>query len=139
MQDYRVQQAQVYTDFRGLNALKSQARTDKQAALEQEAQQFESLFLSERLKSMRKAGEVFAEGNYLNSKDREFYRDMLDSQISLRMAKGTATGLAEALVRQLGESLTSMASEGEERAALKATLADDNRSKLGVVPRIPDQ
>ncbi len=34
MQDPRLQQAQVYTDFSGLNALKTQARTDKQAALE---------------------------------------------------------------------------------------------------------
>ena len=34
MQDYRVQQAQIYTDFSGLNALKSEARTDKKAALE---------------------------------------------------------------------------------------------------------
>ena len=79
MQDPRLQQAQVYTDFSGLNALKTQARTDKQAALEQVAKQFESLFLSEMLKSMRKAGEVFAEGNYLNSNESQMYRDFRSS------------------------------------------------------------
>lgn len=86
MQDPRLQQAQVYTDFSGLNALKTQARTDKQAALEQVAKQFESLFLSEMLKSMRKAGEVFAEGNYLNSNESQMYRDMFDSQIKIGRA-----------------------------------------------------
>ena len=66
MQDYSLQQARVYTDFSGLNALKTQARTDKRAALEEVARQFESLFLSEMLKSMRKAGDVLSEGNFLS-------------------------------------------------------------------------
>ncbi|WP_372963965.1 flagellar assembly peptidoglycan hydrolase FlgJ [Marinobacter sp.] len=139
MQDYRVQQAQVYTDFDGLNALKTQARTDKNAALEQVAKQFESLFLSEMLKSMRKAGEVFAEGNYLNSNESEFYRDMFDSQISLSMANGTGTGLAEALVRQLGESIPGMAPNGEKLAGHKTTLADYDRSMPAISPRLPEQ
>jgi len=139
MQDYRLQQAEVYTDFSGLNALKTQARTDKRAALEQVAKQFESLFLSEMLKSMRKAGEVFAEGNYLNSNDSEFYRDMFDSQISLSMANGSGTGLAEALVRQLGESVPGMAANGEKLAAHKATLADYDRSMPAISPRLPEQ
>ena len=139
MQDYRLQQAEVYTDFSGLNALKSQARTDKRAALEQVAKQFESLFLSEMLKSMRKAGEVFAEGNYLNSNDSEFYRDMFDSQISLSMANGSGTGLAEALVRQLGESIPGMAANGEKLAGHKATLADYDRSVPAISPKLPAQ
>ncbi|WP_372982271.1 flagellar assembly peptidoglycan hydrolase FlgJ [Marinobacter sediminum] len=139
MQDYQVQQAQVYTDFNGLNALKSQARTDKQAALEEVARQFESLFLSEMLKSMRKAGDVFAEGNYLNSSQSEFYRDMFDSQLSLTMAKGQGTGLAEALVRQLGEQTPGLASDGGKLAAHKASLADYERSLPALSAKLPDQ
>lgn len=139
MQDHRIQQAQVYTDFSGLNALKTQARTDKKAALEQVAKQFESLFLSEMLKSMRKAGDVFAEGNYLNSNESEFYRDMFDSQISLSMATGSGTGLAEALVRQLGESIPGVASNGEKLAGHKATLADYDRTLPAISPALPER
>ncbi len=139
MQDYQVQQAQVYTDFNGLNALKSQARTDKQAALEEVARQFESLFLSEMLKSMRKAGDVFAEGNYLNSSQSEFYRDMFDSQLSLTMAKGQGTGLAEALVRQLGQQTPGLDSNGGRLAGHKTSLADYERSLPALSPQLPAQ
>jgi len=48
--------------------------------------QFESLFLAEMLKSMRKAGDVMAEGNYLNTNESKAYRDMFDNQISLSMS-----------------------------------------------------
>ncbi|MGC8120473.1 flagellar assembly peptidoglycan hydrolase FlgJ [Marinobacter sp. VGCF2001] len=137
MQDPRVQQAQVYTDFSGLNALKTQARSDKQAALEQVAKQFESLFLSEMLKSMRKAGEVFAEGNYLNSNESEMYRDMFDSQISLSMAGGTGTGLAEALVRQLSQQIPGMAPDGQPGSQHKASIGDYDRTLPAISGELP--
>jgi flagellar protein FlgJ len=139
MQDYRVQQAQVYTDFQGLNAMKAQARTDKKAALEQVAKQFEGLFLQEMLKSMRKAGEAFAEGNYLNSNEANTYRDMFDSQVSLSMAGGTGTGLAEALVRQLSQQIPGMDSEGGKLAGHKSTLADYDRSLPAISRELPKQ
>lgn len=139
MQDYKVQQAQVYTDFNGLNALKAQARTDKQAALREVARQFESLFLSEMLKSMRKAGDVFAEGNYLNSNQSELYRDMFDNQMSLTMAGGKGSGLAEALVRQLSRQIPGMDGEGDLLAGHKATLADYDRSLPALSIRLPEQ
>jgi peptidoglycan hydrolase FlgJ len=139
MQDYRVKQAEIYTDFSGLNALKTQARSDKQAALEQVARQFESLFLAEMLKSMRKAGEAFAEGNYLNSNESEFYRDMFDSQVSLSMSGGSGTGLAEALVRQLSRDVPGMARNGERLAGHKATLADYDRSVPAISRNLPEQ
>ena len=139
MQDYRVQQAQVYTDFQGLNAMKAQARTDKKAALEQVAKQFEGLFLQEMLKSMRKAGEAFAEGNYLNSNEANTYRDMFDSQVSLSMAGGTGTGLAEALVRQLSQQIPGMDSGGGKLAGHKSTLADYDRSLPAISRELPEQ
>ncbi|HET8850107.1 MAG TPA: flagellar assembly peptidoglycan hydrolase FlgJ [Marinobacter sp.] len=139
MQDYRLQQAQVYTDFSGLNAIKTQAKTDKKAALEQVARQFESLFLLEMLKSMRKAGEAFAEGNYLNSNESEFYRDMFDSQVSLSMAGSGGTGLAEALVRQLSREIPGMNGQGERLASHKASIADYDRSLPAISPRLPER
>ena len=138
MQDYKVQQAQVYTDFNGLNALKAQARTDKESALREVARQFESLFLSEMLKSMRKAGDVFSEGNYLNSNQSELYRDMFDSQMSLTMAGGKGSGLAEALVRQLSKQIPGMDNEGGKLAGHKASLADYDRSLPALTPQLAD-
>ncbi|MFO8141057.1 MAG: flagellar assembly peptidoglycan hydrolase FlgJ [Marinobacter sp.] len=139
MQDNRLQHAQIYTDFSGLNTLKTQARSDKEAALEQVAQQFESLFLAEMLKSMRKAGDVFAEGNYLNSNESEFYRDMFDSQVSLSMANSSGTGLAEALVRQLSREVPGINDQGGRMAGHKASLADYNRSVPAISRNLPEQ
>ncbi|MBB5320346.1 flagellar assembly peptidoglycan hydrolase FlgJ [Marinobacter oulmenensis] len=140
MQDYRLQQAQVYTDLNGLNAIKTEARTDKRAALEQVAKQFESLFLQEMLKSMRKAGEVFEEGNYLSGgNESKTYRDMFDSQISLSMTSGTGTGLAEALVRQLSRQISGMDSSGEKLAGHKSDIADYDRSLPALSRDLPQQ
>lgn len=139
MQDFSVQKAQVYTDFGGLNSLKTQARTDKDAALLEVAKQFEGLFLSEMVKSMRKAGDVFAEGNYLNSQQSEFYREMFDSQLSLTLSQKQGTGLSEALVRQLSRQIPGMDEKGEPMAAHKKALADYDRSLPVLSPRLPEQ
>lgn len=139
MQDYQLQQARVYTDFSGLNALKSSAKDDKQGALEEVARQFESIFVSEMLKSMRKAGDVFAEGNYLNTNQSEMYRDMFDSQLSLTMSGGQGTGLAEALVRQLGKDIPRVDKQGDALASHKTTLADYERSLPRLSPQLPER
>ncbi len=139
MQDSRVQQARIYTDFSGLNELKNQARTDKKAALAEVARQFESLFLGEMLKSMRKAGDVFAEGNYLNSNESEHYRDMFDNQLSLSLSQKQGTGLAEALVRQLSRQIPGMNEEGDKLSGHKATLADYERTVPVLSERLPER
>jgi len=45
--------AGIYTDFSSLAELKAKAGKDAQGSLEKVAQQFESLFLHQMLKSMR--------------------------------------------------------------------------------------
>ncbi|MDY6798318.1 MAG: flagellar assembly peptidoglycan hydrolase FlgJ [Pseudomonadota bacterium] len=137
MQSYSVDKAGIYTDFGGLNALKAQARTDKKSALEEVARQFESLFLSEMLKSMRKAGDVFAEGNYLNSNESESYRDMFDNQLSLSMTRNAGVGLSEALVRQLSRQIPGMDEQGDRLASHKTSLADYDRSLPDLSPQLP--
>ncbi|WP_166263725.1 flagellar assembly peptidoglycan hydrolase FlgJ [Marinobacter caseinilyticus] len=139
MQDSRLQQAQVYTEFSGLNALKAQARTDEKSALEQVAKQFESLFVSEMLKSMRAANKVLAEGNYLNSSQSEFYQDMFDSQLSLSMSQQRGLGLSEALVRQLSRQIPGMSETGEKLTGHRAQLADYDRSLPSLSPKLPEQ
>jgi peptidoglycan hydrolase FlgJ len=139
MQDFSVQKAQIYTEFEGLNRLKTQARTDKQGALREVAEQFEGLFLSEMVKSMRKAGDVFAEGNYLNSSQSKFYQEMFDSQLSLSMSRKQGTGLAEALVRQLSRQIPGMDVEGSPMASHKAELKDYDRSLPLLTRQLPEQ
>ncbi|WP_336368167.1 flagellar assembly peptidoglycan hydrolase FlgJ [Marinobacter sp. C2H3] len=139
MQDNRIAQAQVYTDLQGLNALKTEARHDKQAALRQVAKQFESLFLAEMLKSMRKAGDVLSEGNYMNSQQSKFYRDMFDKQLSVTLAGNQGTGLADVMVRQLSQQIPGMQPDGQPLAAHRASLADYRRSAIPVSPQLPEQ
>ncbi len=138
MQDSRLQQAQVYTEFSGLNALKAQARTDKKGALEEVAKQFESLFVSEMLKSMRAANKVLSEGNFLNSSESEFYQDMFDSQLSLSMSQQRGLGLSEALVQQLSRQIPGMSDQGQKLTGHRGRLADYDRSLPSLSPGLPD-
>lgn len=101
MIESRIAGAEVYTDVSGLNALKGKARTDHEGALREVARQFESLLLSQVLKSMRSANKVFSEGNFLQSNETEFYEEMFDSQLTLALTQGRSLGLADAMVKQL--------------------------------------
>lgn len=139
MQTSGIEQAQYYTEFGGLNALKTQAKTDRRAALEEVARQFEGMFLSQMLKSMRSANEVLSEGNYLNSQESGFYQDMFDSQLSLSMTRGKGLGLGEALVSQLSRQIPGMDAEGNALAGARRTLADYDRSIPALSPRLPEK
>jgi len=100
-----LQQARVYTDLAGLEQLKHQARDNGKAALEEVAQQFEGIFLSTVLKSMRQANEAFATDSYFNSNQSKMYRDMLDQQLSVSLTQGEGIGLARSLIQQLEKYL----------------------------------
>lgn len=88
-----------YTDLSSVNAIS--ALKDKNLALEKIAQQFESMMMRMMTKSMRAANEVFAEGNFLSSKEGDMYQDMMDDQLALSLSEGRGMGLAEVMVRQL--------------------------------------
>lgn len=139
MQDSRLDSAQYYTDFSGLNALKTEAHKDKKAALEQVAKQFESLFLAQMLKSMRKVNDVYAEGNYLHSSQSKFYQQMFDSQLTLSMSQKGGVGLSETLVRQLSRQIPGMQSDGDTAGTHKASITDYQRSLPALSPRLPDE
>ena len=94
-----VHNADVYTDLNALAELKNQARKDSPEALKQVARQFESIYLSMVLKSMREAS--LAEG-LLDSDKTRFYRDMYDQQLALHLSGDPGTGLADLIIRQLG-------------------------------------
>ncbi len=95
------QSAGVYTDIHNLNNIKTQAKEDESGALKEVARQFESMFVSMMMKSMRDANKVFEEGNFLKSNESEFYQQMFDSQLALSLSQGEGIGLAESLYRQM--------------------------------------
>lgn len=92
-----------YNDLQGLETLKSGARKDDPQALKAVAQQFESMFLSLIMKSMREATDVMA-SDLENSYQTKFYRDMHDQQMSLSLSQNGGFGLAEVLYEQLSEA-----------------------------------
>lgn len=89
----------IYTDTGSLKALRGQAARDSSAALEQVAEQFESLFIHMMLKSMRS---TTGEGGLADSEHSRFYQEMFDQQISVDLAKRRQVGIADMLVQQLG-------------------------------------
>jgi flagellar protein FlgJ len=105
--------AQVYTDLAQLTQLKRDAKSDGPEALAQVAKQFEQMFMSMMLKSMREANASLAEDSPFNSGDVKFYQDMLDQQMTLELSTGKGMGLAEVLVKQLGQQLNMPAEQGE--------------------------
>jgi flagellar protein FlgJ len=71
--------------------------------LEAAATQFEGLFMHMMLKSMRAVNRVFSEGNYLSSFETGMYEDMLDEKLSTSMSSTHALGIADMMIRQLGD------------------------------------
>ncbi|MBF8679714.1 flagellar assembly peptidoglycan hydrolase FlgJ [Pseudomonas fulva] len=94
----------AFTDLNRLNALKHGDR-DSEANVCKVAQEFESMFISEMLKASRKASDVLADDNPMNTETVKQYRDMYDQQLSVSMSReGGGIGLQDVLVRQLTKS-----------------------------------
>jgi flagellar protein FlgJ len=90
-----------YNDLASLNSITQMGQTDESEALKQVSRQFESMFVTMMLKSMRDANAVFEEDNPLNSNESKFYRQMFDDQLALSMTEGRGIGLADSIYRQL--------------------------------------
>lgn len=113
-----------YNDLAGLESLKKGAREDDPEALKVVAQQFESMFISLIMKSMREATDVFA-SELESSYQTKFYRDMHDQQLSLTLSKNGGFGLAEVLYNQLtGEYSKDPARSLEQLMEGRAAIPD---------------
>jgi flagellar protein FlgJ len=88
----------LYNDFGTLASLRTEARADAAATLDEVARQFESLFVQMMLKSMRDAT---MKGGLFDSHQLETYEQMYDQQLSLDLARQGGVGLADVIVRQL--------------------------------------
>ena len=73
---------------------------DSNASLREAAEQFEAIFLNEFIKQARKA--KLAE-DIFGSEAQDTYQDMMDRELSSQLAGRVNLGIAEALVRQLGQ------------------------------------
>lgn len=92
----------TFTDLNRLNQFK--VGGDSQSNIKKVAQEFESVFVNEMMKAMRKANDVFGEDNFLNSNESKTYRDMYDQQLAVTLSKsGNGIGLANVLERQLSK------------------------------------
>ena len=101
--------AGLYTEFSGLQKLRSQVSgngntTESREATKEVAKQFESVFLQMMLKSMRDATTT---GDSAESDQTRFYQEMFDKQIALDLASnenGGGLGIAAMLEKDLGAS-----------------------------------
>ena len=75
-------------------------KIDSNTSLEEVAQEFESLFVFQMLKSARRA--KLAEGILTNDAN-ETYQSLLDQEYAKTIDKNQNFGIAEALVRQFGK------------------------------------
>lgn len=107
----------IYNDFSQFTALRAEATKNPNAALEDVAQQFESLFLQQMLKSMRDAT---VKGDLMNSETMETYQSMADQQMALQLSREGGVGLARMMVEQM-QTRGYVPGEGESSGALART------------------
>jgi flagellar protein FlgJ len=91
-------------DIAGLDTLRRAAQSGDKKALKEAAQQFEAIFVHMMLKSMRKAQDVMVDKDSpFNSEQVKFYRGMHDQQLATDLSSNGSIGLADIIVRQLGQ------------------------------------
>ena len=93
--------AQVFTNMQGLAELKLAAKNRDKGSLDEAARQFESLFLQMMLKTMREAN---VKSELTGSDQMQFHQEMFDQQLALELGKKQVLGIAEMLIRQLGQT-----------------------------------
>jgi flagellar protein FlgJ len=91
----------IYNDFSQFSALRADATKNPNAALEEVAAQFESIFLQQMLKSMRDAT---VKSDLFDSSQMETYQSMADQQLALQLSEQGGIGLARMMVEQMQTS-----------------------------------
>jgi flagellar protein FlgJ len=128
----------IYHDLQSLSALRQRASSDPNAAIEEVAEQFESLFLQMMLKSMRDATATL-DGGLFDSKQMEHYQSMFDQQISLDLSTNGGMGMSEILVEQLGgnQPLVETAENPQPLVPFSRVHEDAKRQMLNLYATTP--
>ena len=121
-----------YSDLNRLNQLKVGDK-NSDANLRKVAQEFESLFLGEMLKSMRSATEALGKDNPMNTPEAKQYQEMYDQQLAVSMSReGGGIGLADVLLRQMSKNKPLAPGEAATLSAAKQQEALDKVAKAPV-------
>lgn len=126
--------AAFFADPAGLAALKRGAASQAPDAIRETAKQFESLFTTMMLKSMRDASPG---DSMFGSDQQDFYQDMFDQQLAMQLSRGKGLGLADVLVRQLMQGgAVAPGSTGPQQAASTAATraAPGAETSMGEAP-----
>lgn len=127
----QLEMARNVHDMSSINSLRSAANTNDPDALKEAAHQFEAIFVQMLLKSMRKAQDAISDKDSpFNSQQVKFYRDMHDQQLATDLASGGSLGLADIIVRQLGNHDLI---EGSKTIRTNGDMADYNRQQRAKV------
>jgi flagellar protein FlgJ len=121
----------VYTDLNSLQSINKLGRENKDAALRQVAEQFESMFVKMMMKSMRDANKVFSEDSLLSSPEGDFYQQMYDDQLAVNLSSGSSLGLADVLYRQLSQEY----GDPDKRGKVDWASIDDRRQSFKTLIR----
>lgn len=137
-----------YSDLNRLNQLKVGDK-NSDGNMRKVAQEFESLFLGEMLKSMRSATEALGQDNPLNTPAAKQYQEMYDQQLAVSMSReGGGIGLADVLMRQMsknkpmapGEAAAASAAKQEAaKAAVQTPVAAGTLAISGPLSRVNGQ
>jgi flagellar protein FlgJ len=122
-------------DSKGLDDLKQSSKSNSPESLKAAATQFEALFLSMMMKSMREAG---GQESMFNSEQSKMYTSMLDQQLSQKMAS-RGIGLADAMLRQMTQQSMAQVVEMEQAQrpqadALQGIAQYAQLQKMNVTP-----
>ena len=92
-------------DLGSINKMREAIASGDEKVLQEAAEQFEAIFVQMMLKSMRKAQDALADENSpFNSQQVKFYRDMHDQQLATDLTANGGMGLADIIVKQLGQT-----------------------------------
>ncbi|WLG97266.1 flagellar assembly peptidoglycan hydrolase FlgJ [Pseudomonas sp. FP198] len=123
-----------YSDLNRLNQLKVGDK-NSDGNLRKVAQEFESLFLGEMLKSMRSATEAMGKDNPMNTAEAKQYQEMYDQQLAVSMSReGGGIGLADVLLRQMSKNKPTAPGEAATLSAAKQQEALDKVTKPVATP-----
>ena len=113
---------------KGIGALAEQSTTLDGQRIAEVADEFEALFVNMMLKAARDASQ--GDGLF-DSSEGDTYREMLDQQLAMAMAKKTDLGIADALKRDFGGM-----ADAEKHAPVSpaAHPADHHRPRRPGVP-----
>jgi flagellar protein FlgJ len=107
-------------DFAGMGQLKGQARNNNKSAVRETAQQFEAMFIQMMMKSMR---EAVPKSDLSDSSGKDTFEGMFDREVSVQMAKRSALGLADMLVKHLPDPSSAATAAASTAAMLQAHTA----------------